>query len=137
LKTACKIVEDFLHALGPVISGADAVADQLRHPHADADGHVLKVEQLEESVIPNLQAILFVEHAQAVRHVVERDVEAIGLLFEAGRERRLFARHRQRLNDDVADAERDVDHSINEHQDDEAESPVDPVRVDKQRDRHR
>ena len=89
--------------------------------HADADGGVLEVQQLEETLVPDLQAVLLVEHAQAVRHVVERDVEAVGLLLEARRERGFLARHRQRLDDDVADAEGDVDHPVNEHQHHEAE----------------
>ena len=67
-------------------------------------GTFLQMEQLQEALVPDLQAVLLIEHAQAVRHVVERDVEAVGLLLEAGGERRFLARHRQRLNDDVADA---------------------------------
>ena len=131
-----QIVEDLLHAFGAVISGADAVTDQLRGRHADADGHALEMEQFQESVIPHLQTVLFVEHAQPVRHVVERDVEAVCLLLEARGEGRFLARHRQGLNDDVANAKRDVHHSVYEHQHHETHRPVHPIGIEKQRESH-
>ncbi len=102
LKTADQIADDLLRTLGFVISGADAVADKLRNPHADAHRCVLDMQQFQEPLVPDLQAILRVEHAQAVRHVVERDVEAVRLLLKAGRQRGFLARHGQRLDDDVA-----------------------------------
>ena len=128
-QAADQFVDDLLDALALVIAGADAVADQLRDPHADADRRILQVQQFEETLVPDLQAVLLVEHAQAVRHVVERDVEAVGLLLEAGGERRLLARHGQRLDDDVADPERDVHHAVDEQQHHEAERLVHPVGI--------
>ncbi len=95
------------------------------------------MQQIEETPVPDLQAILLIEHAKAVRHVVERDVEAVGLLLEAGCERRFLARHGQRLNDDFADAERDVHHAVHEQQTDEAEDFVYPVGVEEKRNHHR
>ena len=86
-----------------MVAGADAVPHQLGNAHADAHRHVLQMQQLEETLVPDLQAVVLIEHAQAVRHVVERDVEAVGLLLEAGGERGFLARHGQRLDDDVAD----------------------------------
>ncbi len=128
--------DDLLDALGAVIAGADAVADELRDPHADTHRHLLQVQQFQEPLVPDLQAVLRIEHAQTVRHVVERDVEAVGLLLEAGGERRFLARHGQRLDDDVADAERYVGHRVDEQQPHEAKRFVYPVGVDQQRNHH-
>ena len=95
------------------------------------------MKQFQEPVVPDLKTILLVEHAQAMRHVVERDIEAVCLFLEARCERGFFARHRQGLNDDVANAERDVDHAVDEHQNNDAQGPVYPVGVDEQRNGHR
>src|SRR6185437_4856405 len=129
LKAAQQFVEDqfYVHAL--VIAGADAMADQLGNPHADTDRHLLEMEQFQEAVIPDLQAVLLVEHAQAMRHVVESDVKTFRLFLEAGGQRRFLACHGQRLNDDVSDAERNVDHPVEEHQHHEADDPVQPVGI--------
>jgi hypothetical protein len=131
-----EVVEDLLHASRLVVAGTDAVPDQLRRRHVDADRRVIEMQHFEEPVVPHLQAVLFVKHAEAVRHVVERDIEAIGLLLEAGGERRFLARHRERLDDDIANAQRDVDHPVNEHQHDETQRLVGPIGISQQRDRH-
>ena len=136
-QTADQIGDDLFRALGLVIAGADAVADELRDAHADAHRRLLQMQQFQEPLVPDLQAVLRVEHAQAVRHVVEGDVEAVGLLLEAGRQRRLLARHGQRLDDDVADRERDVHHAVDEHQHHDAHRPVRPIWIGHQRERQR
>ena len=136
-KAAGQLANDLLHALGFVIAGADAVPDQLRHPHADVDRRTLQMKQFDEPLVPDLQAVLLVEHAQAVRHVVEGDVEAVCLLLKARRQRGFLARHGQRLDDDVANRERDVDHRVNEQQPHEAENFVYPGGVNQQRNHHR
>ena len=137
LETLDQVVNDLPDASRLVISGPDAVADQLGRRHADTNGSILEVEQFQEPVVPDLKAVLLVEHAQAVRHVVERDVEAVRLLRETCRKRRLFARHRQRLDDDVADAEGDVDHPVNEHQHHKTQRLMHPIRIGEECKGHR
>ena len=111
-----QLIEHLLRLLALVIAGPDAMTQQLRQFHADPHRRFLEMQQIEETPVPNLQAILLIEHAKAVRHVVERDVETVGLLLEAGRERRLFAGHGEGLNDDFTDAEGDVHHAVHEQQ---------------------
>ena len=100
-QAARQLPQYLLHVVGFVISGADAVAHQIPHRHADAHRRMLQMQEFQETLVPHLQAMLFVEHAQTVRHVVERDVEALGLFLEAGGQRRFFTSHGQRLDEDI------------------------------------
>src|SRR6202166_5390132 len=92
------------------------------------------MEQLQEALVPDLQAVLLVEHAQAMRHIVQSNIETVRLLLEAGGQRRLLTRHCQRLEDDIAGAERYVRHPIDEQQHREAHRIVYPVGIEEQRD---
>ena len=132
-----QIVEDALDALGLVVAGPDAVPDQLRDPHADAYRRLFQMQQFQETFVPDLHAILRIQHAKAVRHVVERDVEAVGLLLEARGECGFLAGHGQRLNNDVPGAERDVGDAVHEQQHDDAEGLMNPVWIDQQCGDHR
>ena len=95
------------------------------------------MQQFEETVVPDLKAGQRIEHAQAVRHIVKRNVKAVGLLLEARGERGFLARHGQRLDDDVADAKRDVHHAVDENQRRPSQDLVHPVGIPQQRHRHR
>src|SRR5262245_48798974 len=61
-KALREVVKDLLHASRFVIAGTDAVADQLRGRHVDADRNVFEVQHFEESVVPHLRTVLFVKH---------------------------------------------------------------------------
>ena len=111
----------------------DAEADQVLHAGAGPDTRLGQARDLEKALVPHRQAVVAVEHAQAVRHVGERRIEALGLLLVAVGELGLLLGRHQRLDDDLADRQGDVDHRVDEEKEDQAEADIDPAAMDDER----
>ncbi|MGY4474072.1 hypothetical protein ACVILL_001486 [Bradyrhizobium sp. USDA 3364] len=91
---------------------------------------VRQLHHLDEAVVHHRKASVGAEHAQAVRHVVERGIELMG-------QRRLAEARGQRLDEDRMQAEVDALQAEEEQHEQDRQADVVEVAMQRQRDRHR
>ena len=111
-------------------SGGDAGRDDVGRAGAALDEIVGQIHHFAEAVIHHREPAVGAEHAQPVRHVVQRGIELAG-------QRRFAEARRQRLDEDGMQAEVDALEADEEQHQQRGEADVVEVAMQRQRQRHR
>ena len=122
--------EDHLAAGSRDRAGENAGVDDVGGTGAALDEIVGQLHHLAEAVIHHREPAVGAEHAQPVRHVVERGVELAG-------QRRLAKARGQRLDEDRVQAEVDVLQADEEQPEQPGKAEVIETAMQRQRQRHR